>query len=97
MSTSACILLMAVLSNSVPTWGEATLLIFLSSIAQSPAFAEYFAASEKWLRPYAVFKVLQALFGTAEHWHWGVLSRPTPRVRLCLSQVRQAAGARFSR
>ena len=47
---------------------------------QSPAFQRYFEMSEKWLRPYAVFKVLQSLFGTAEHWHWGALSRPTPRV-----------------
>lgn len=51
---------------------------------QSPAFHQYFEMSEKWLRPYAVFKVLQNLFGTAEHWHWGALSRPTSRVSALL-------------
>ena len=51
--------------------------------------------SEKWLRPYAVFKVLQDLFGTAEHWHWGALSRPTPRVRSLLWCMHAACPAAF--
>jgi hypothetical protein len=52
---------------------------------QEPAFQDFFAQNERWLRPYAVFKFLQNLFGTAEHWHWGSLSRPTTRVRLSFS------------
>lgn len=51
------------------------------ALVQSAEFSDFWDTNQKWLRPYAVFKVLHGLFGTAEHWHWGALSRPTPRVR----------------
>ena len=47
---------------------------------QTSEFQEFYAANEEWLRPYAVFCFLRDLFGTAQHWHWGVLSRPTAQV-----------------
>jgi hypothetical protein len=49
-------------------------------LGQTADFREFYAANEEWLRPYAVFCFLRDLFGTAEHWHWGVLARPTPEV-----------------
>ncbi len=48
---------------------------------QTAEFREFYVANEEWLRPYAIFCFLRDLFGTAEHWHWGVLARPTPEVR----------------
>ncbi len=56
------------------------LTLLVLCCVQSPDFKAYFEANERWLRPYAVFKFLQGLFGTAEHWHWGSLSRPTQKV-----------------
>ena len=47
---------------------------------QTVEFREFYAANEEWLRPYAIFSFLRNLFGTAQHWHWGVLARPTPQV-----------------
>ncbi|CAL8472202.1 g11744 [Coccomyxa elongata] len=57
---------------------------------ESADFKAYFEANERWLRPYAVFKFLQGLFGTAEHWHWGSLSRPTQKTLQRLSGPDQA-------
>jgi 4-alpha-glucanotransferase len=64
---------------------------------QTAEFREFYVANEEWLRPYAIFCFLRDLFGTAEHWHWGVLARPTPEVRrresavrLCCSQLTAA-------
>lgn len=54
---------------------------------QAAEFQEFYAANEDWLRPYAVFSFLRDLFGTAQHWRWGALSRPTPQARL-LSPLR---------
>jgi len=47
---------------------------------QSPAFQQFYKTNKEWLQPYGVFKFLQQLFGTAEHWHWGSLSRPNKKV-----------------
>lgn len=44
---------------------------------ESPAFKEWFAVNRDWLQPYAIFKVLKDLFGTAEHWQWGSLAHPS--------------------
>ena len=49
---------------------------------QAADFQEFYAANEDWLRPYAIFSFLRDLFGTAQHWRWGALSRPTPQARL---------------
>lgn len=57
---------------------------------QSPGFQQFYKANREWLQPYGVFKFLQDLFGTAEHWHWGSLSRPNQRVSpstRCLTQM----------
>ena len=48
---------------------------------QSKGYKEFCARNTEWLRPYAVFVFLRDLFGTAEHWKWGVFSAPTPEVR----------------
>jgi 4-alpha-glucanotransferase len=42
---------------------------------------DWFAANARWLVPYAAFCFLRDLFGTAEHWNWGVMATPTPEVR----------------
>lgn len=51
---------------------------------------DWFADNEFWLVPYAAFCFLRDLFGTAEHWRWGTMSKPTPEVCcyavLCLPQ-----------
>lgn len=48
---------------------------------QSKPYKEFCARNSEWLKPYAVFCFLRDLFGTAEHWKWGVFSSPTPEVR----------------
>lgn len=47
---------------------------------QTQAYKEWFAASEHWLVPYAVFCFLRDLFGTAEHWRWGVMAQPSEQL-----------------
>lgn len=44
------------------------------------ALQEWFAASEQWLVPYAAFCFLRDLFGTAEHWRWGVMATPSQQL-----------------
>lgn len=46
----------------------------------TPAQA-WFSDNEFWLVPYAAFCFLRDLFGTAEHWKWGTMAKPTPQVR----------------
>tara|TARA_B110000977_G_scaffold198716_1_gene284204 strand:+ start:6638 stop:10045 length:3408 start_codon:yes stop_codon:yes gene_type:complete len=41
---------------------------------ESNQFKTFLHEMEGWLKPYAVFSALRELFGTAEHWRWGVLS-----------------------
>jgi 4-alpha-glucanotransferase len=41
---------------------------------------EWFAASEHWVVPYATFCFLRDLFGTAEHWRWGVMAKPSKQL-----------------
>ena len=43
----------------------------------SDEYKIFWERNEKWLRPYAVFCFLKTLFGTAEHWKWGVFATPT--------------------
>ena len=49
---------------------EATRESFLTS----PELREFLEENGKWLKPYAVFRALSELFGTSEHWRWGVLA-----------------------
>jgi 4-alpha-glucanotransferase len=41
---------------------------------------EWFAGSEHWVLPYAAFCFLRDLFGTAEHWRWGVMAKPSKQL-----------------
>ncbi|GAX79494.1 hypothetical protein CEUSTIGMA_g6935.t1 [Chlamydomonas eustigma] len=43
---------------------------------ESKAFKEWFISNRDWLEPYAVFRYLSSLFGTADHTKWGALSAP---------------------
>jgi len=43
-------------------------------VLASDDFQTFYKANESWLRPYGVFCVLRDLFGTAEHWRWGVFA-----------------------
>jgi 4-alpha-glucanotransferase len=40
----------------------------------SQEFLKFYEGNKQWLRPYGVFCVLRDLFGTSEHWRWGVFS-----------------------
>ena len=40
-------------------------------------FTAWYDQHAHWVRPYAVFCFLKDVFGTAEHWNWGVLSHPS--------------------
>ena len=44
-------------------------------VFETDGFKEFYARNEHWLRPYGVFCVLRDLFGTAEHWRWGVFAK----------------------
>jgi hypothetical protein len=71
--------------------GVACLLIRLFSTPDPSILLvqEWFACNEFWLVPYAAFCFLRDLFGTAEHWRWGTMSKPTPEVcsTLCVRLV----------
>ena len=41
---------------------------------------DWFHANKDWLQPYAAFVFLRELFGSAEHWTWGTLAKPTSEV-----------------
>ena len=47
----------------------------------SEGFCRFREVNWEWLQPYALFCVLRRIFGTGEHWRWGVLSQPTQEVR----------------
>eukprot|EP00878_Enallax_costatus_P005731 GHUV01006009.1.p1 GENE.GHUV01006009.1~~GHUV01006009.1.p1 ORF type:complete len:779 (+),score=167.27 GHUV01006009.1:209-2338(+) len=47
---------------------------------QTQAYKDWFAASEHWVVPYAAFSFLRDLFGTAEHWRWGVMAKPSQQL-----------------
>ena len=47
---------------------------------KNDAYMEFQAANAHWLKPYAVFCFLRDFFKTAEHWKWGVYSKPTPEM-----------------
>lgn len=47
---------------------------------QSDEYQIFWEENKDWLRPYSVFCFLRDLFGTSEHWKWGVFSKPTPEV-----------------
>ena len=40
----------------------------------------WFADNASWLEPYAAYSWLRQLFGTAEHWRWGAMSKPSPEL-----------------
>ena len=65
--TCACPVLCCALPHSA---------VLLSTPAQA-----WFSDNEFWLVPYAAFCFLRDLFGTAEHWKWGTMAKPTPQVR----------------
>ena len=46
-------------------------------LSKSESFELFRLKNERWLVPYAVFCFLRDLFGTAEHWNWGVFSKPS--------------------
>jgi 4-alpha-glucanotransferase len=48
---------------------DATRTAFLSS----PALVAFLEENQEWLKPYAVFRVLADVFGTAQHWRWGTM------------------------
>jgi 4-alpha-glucanotransferase len=56
---------------------------------QSDAYLKFSEENVEWLRPYSVFCFLRDLFGTAEHWNWGVFAHPTPEMLLRLSSEDQ--------
>lgn len=56
---------------------------------QSEEYSDFWNANEEWLRPYAVFCFLRDMFGTAEHWNWGVFAHPTPEMLNRLSSEDQ--------
>eukprot|EP00951_Prasinocladus_malaysianus_P023220 scaffold196544_cov19-Prasinocladus_malaysianus.AAC.1 len=44
----------------------------------SPEFADFMGKHGQWLKPYAAFCFLRDVFGTSEHWKWGILAHPQP-------------------
>lgn len=54
---------------------EATRDQFLSS----PELVTFLEKNGEWLKPYAVFRALTELFGTAQHWRWGALNADNAR------------------
>ncbi len=59
---------------------------------QSRPFQQWFEDNREWVQPYAAFCFLRDLFGNAEHWHWGSLSRPTQQVSAFYMYNRHALG-----
>lgn len=43
-------------------------------VLESDGFKSFYEKNASWLRPYGVFCVLRDLFGTSDHWRWGVFS-----------------------
>ena len=41
-----------------------------------PAYKNFWERNKDWLGPYSVFCLLRQVFGTSEHWKWGLLSCP---------------------
>ncbi|CAG9464665.1 unnamed protein product [Pedinophyceae sp. YPF-701] len=64
----------------------------------SPGFRTWFQANAHWVRPYAAFCLLKELFGTAEHWKWGELAKPSAEVinRLTASDTPHYHGVAFT-
>ena len=59
---------------------EAGRICWQSLFSQTPEFKTWYEANRAWLQPYAAFCFLRDLFGSAEHWKWGSLSRPSQQV-----------------
>jgi len=59
---------------------------------ESPEFKEWLADNREWVRPYAAFIFLKDLFQSAEHWQWGLMSKPTPQL---LDHVLDPAAEQF--
>lgn len=56
---------------------------------KSDEFSSFWNANKDWLQPYAVFCFLRDLFGSAEHWKWGIFSSPTPEMLTRMSSPNQ--------
>ncbi len=54
----------------------------------------WFADNASWLVPYAAYSWLRQLFGTAEHWRWGAMSKPSPEL---LERVTGPGGQLYQR
>eukprot|EP00899_Mesostigma_viride_P026610 jgi/Mesvir1/7133/Mv09233-RA.1 len=56
-----------------------------TEVLGSVEFQRFYEENMGWLRPYACFCFLKNLFGTAEHWKWGLFSRVNNELldRLC--------------
>lgn len=68
-------------SHSSPVFSPAGQLTLLTlPLVALVLLQEWWSENEFWLVPYAAFCFLRDLFGTAEHWKWGVMARPTPQV-----------------
>eukprot|EP00958_Prasinococcus_capsulatus_P011964 scaffold1190_cov393-Prasinococcus_capsulatus_cf.AAC.30 len=52
-------------------------LLDRDQLVQDGDFGAFLEENSSWLKAYAVFCFLRDLFGTAEHWHWGKLSKPS--------------------
>ena len=52
---------------------------------QNAEYKQFFSLNKTWLEPYSAFCFLRDLFGTAEHWKWGVFACVMPKDlnRLC--------------
>ncbi|KAL6774611.1 DPE2 [Auxenochlorella protothecoides x Auxenochlorella symbiontica] len=48
-------------------------------LLSDPAFLEFCAHHEEWLKPYSMFCYFQSFFGTADHTQWGRYSAYDPR------------------
>jgi 4-alpha-glucanotransferase len=46
---------------------------------ESDHFKAFCDNNAEWLQPYAAFCWLKPLFGTGEHWKWGIFSDPSPQ------------------
>jgi len=49
-------------------------------VLRSSGFKTFLETNAAWLVPYACFSFLRDLFGTSEHWNWGIASKPTPQL-----------------
>ena len=51
-----------------------------SYMTTDTGYLEFAKKNQDWLKPYAVFCFLKDMFGTSEHWNWGVFSSPSKQM-----------------